>query len=75
MPAVREQILNDLNRLPPPEKQKRTAELVHGLVSPLPRGVPGRDLLRFVGTLDDESSRKMLETIEEGCERTDLDEW
>jgi len=74
LPAVKQQILIDLDRLSP-EQQKRAAELVHGLVSPLPKGTPGRELLRFAGTLDDESAREMIAAIEEECERVDLDEW
>jgi hypothetical protein len=74
MPAIKEQILNDLDRLSP-EQQQRAAKLVHDLVSTLPKGASGRDLLRFAGTLDDESARQMTEAIEEGCERVDLDEW
>jgi hypothetical protein len=74
LPAVKEQILSDLDRLSA-EEQKRAAELVHSLVSPTPKGTPGHDLLRFVGTIDDESARQMIETIEEECERVDPDEW
>jgi hypothetical protein len=74
LPAVKEQILNDLDRLSP-ELQRRAADLVHGLVSPLPKGTSGRELLRFAGTLDDESAREMNEAIEQGCERVDLDAW
>jgi len=40
-----------------------------------PRGVPGRDLLRFAGTIDAESAREMEEAIEDGCERIDPEEW
>lgn len=72
--AVKEQILSDLDRLSADE-QKRAAELVHSLVSSTPKGTPGRDLLRFAGTIDDESARQMIEAIEEECERVDLDEW
>jgi hypothetical protein len=74
VPAIKEQILNDLDQLSP-ELQRRAADLVHRLVSPLPKGVSGRDLLRFAGTLDDESAREMTEAIEQGCERVDLDAW
>jgi hypothetical protein len=74
LPAVKAQILIDLDQLSP-EEQKRAAELVHRLVPPRPKGVAGRDLLRFAGTLDAESAREMREAIEEGCERVDLDEW
>jgi hypothetical protein len=64
LPAIKDQILSDLGRLAP-EQQRRAAELVHGLVSPLPRGASGRDLLRFSGTVDDESAREMMEVVEE----------
>ncbi len=74
VPAIKEQILNDLDRLGP-EQQKRAAELVHSLVSSLPQGTPGRDLLRFAGTLDDASAHEMMEAIDEGCGQVDLDEW
>jgi hypothetical protein len=74
LPVVKEQILSDLDRLSPDE-QRLAAELVHGLVSPLPRGASVDDLIELAGTLDDESAREMMEAIEEGCERVDLDEW
>jgi hypothetical protein len=73
-PTIKEQILSDLDRLSP-EEQTRAAEFVHGLASRTPRGIPGRDLRRFAGILDPESAREMIEAIEEGCERVDLDEW
>jgi len=73
-PAVKEQILADLDRLSP-EQQRRAADLVHGLVSPLPTGASVEDLLQVAGTLDEDSARQMVEAIEEGCERVDLDEW
>lgn len=72
--VIKEQILSDLDQLSP-ELQKRAADLVHALVAPLPKGVSGRDLLRFAGTLDDESAREMIAAIEQGCERVDLDAW
>ncbi len=74
LPAIKEQILNYLDRLSP-EQQRRAAKLVHELTSPLPRGTAGKDLLRFSGTLDDASAREMLDAINEGCGRIDLDEW
>jgi len=74
MPAVKAQILSDLNQLSPTQ-QKRAAELVHGLVSTLPRGASVEDLLQVAGTLDDEATHEMMEAIEEGCERVDPHEW
>ncbi len=64
MPTAKEQILNDLDRLSP-AKQRQAAEFVHELVSPRPKGTPGRDLMPFVGTLDDTSAREMMEAIAE----------
>ena len=74
LPAVKDQILQDLDQLSP-EQQKQAAELVHGLVSRLPKGASVEDLVQLAGSLDDQSAREMMEAIEEGCERVDLDEW
>ncbi len=71
---VRQQILDDLDGMSP-EMQDQAARLVHELVKARPRGVPGRDLLRFAGTIDPESLREMEAAIGEGCERVDSDEW
>lgn len=72
--TVREQILNDLEQLSP-EMQARAAQLVHGLVEAGPRGIPGRDLLRFDGAIDSESIREIEKAIEDGCERIDPEAW
>jgi hypothetical protein len=74
LPTAKEQILSDLDRLSP-EEQQRAAELVHRLVTPLPKGASAEDLLRVAGTLDDQAAREMMQAIEDGCERVDLDEW
>lgn len=71
---VKEQILSDLDRLSPAD-QRRAADLVHGLVSPLPKGASIEDLMEVAGTLDKESARQMMAAIEEGCERVDSDGW
>lgn len=73
-PSVKEQILSDLGRLSP-EQQRRAAELVHGLVAPLPKGASVEDLLSVAGTLDAGAAQEMMQAIEEGCERVDLSEW
>jgi hypothetical protein len=74
VPALKEQILTDLDQLSP-EQQKRAAELVHGLVAPWPRGASIADLLKLAGTLDSETAGEMMEVIEKGCGRVDLNEW
>ena len=74
LPAIKEQILNDLEQMSPQE-QKRAAEIVHGMVTPLPRGASIEDLMKVAGTLDDESAREMIAAIEDGCEQVDPDGW
>jgi hypothetical protein len=75
-PEVRDEILQDLEALPP-GLQRKAQEYVRGLVqtSGLPRGASPRDLQQVAGILDDESAREMREAIEEGCEGVDQDAW
>jgi len=75
-PSIKQQILDDLDRMPP-ELQRRARALVHGLVvsTSRPEGASGKDLLRFAGILDEEGAREMERVIEEGCERVDPDAW
>ena len=73
-PAIKEQILNELDRLSP-DLQRRALALVHGLTASAPNGASLRDLLSIAGTLDNQSAREMREAIEEHCERVDLHEW
>jgi hypothetical protein len=74
LPAVKDQILQDLDQLSP-EQQQQAAVLVRGLVSRLPKGASVEDLMPLAGCLDEQSAREMMQAIEEGCERVDLDEW
>lgn len=73
-PAIEQQLHAELTRLPP-EKQERVLEFARSLNGGLPPGTPGKDLLRFAGTVTPEDARLMKEAIEEGCERIDPDEW
>lgn len=72
-PKVKQQILDDLEHLSP-ERQRQALELIHTLADE-PQGTPLEDLLPFVGSLDAESAREMMEAIEEGCERVDPEAW
>ena len=51
-PAVKEQVLNDLEKMSPLE-QKRSAEIVHGMVTPLPKGA----------SIEDHSSCQVLQVV------------
>jgi len=72
--GLKEQILSDLDRLSPADQQK-AAELVHRLVTPLPKGASVEALLTVAGTLGVEASHEMMRTIDAQCEQVDLDEW
>jgi hypothetical protein len=41
----------------------------------LPRGTPGRELVKFAGCISPEDGEEMLKAIEEGCKRIDVDGW
>ncbi len=40
-----------------------------------PRGVPGKKLLRFAGTMSHEDAETITKAIEEGCENIDEEGW
>ena len=39
------------------------------------RGTPGRELLRFAGSISPDDLQLMREAIEEDCNRVDVNEW
>jgi len=71
---TRQRILERLDQLSEREQQ-RILEFAENLPSGTPRGTPGKDLLKFFGTIDSEDCRRMEEAIEEGCERVDPRDW
>lgn len=58
-----------------PELQRRVLEFARALAVSEPRGVPGRQLLRFAGQLTSEDAQLMRDAIEQGCENIDSHEW
>jgi len=71
---IKDELLSRIDQLPV-ELQRRVIAFADALVLSNPKGTPGRDLLRFAGTLDEDSAREMLEAIEDACERVDVNEW
>ena len=65
LPAVKDQILQDLDQLSP-EQQKQAAELVHGLVSRLPKGASIEDLMQLAGSLDGVRAEHVGQAFHEG---------
>lgn len=58
-----------------PEAQQRVLEFARALVITRPRGVPGKELLHFAGSLSPEEAKEMMESIDEDCGQVDLDAW
>lgn len=69
-----DQVVAEMDLLPR-EMQKRVLEFARALVVSAPQGVPGKQLLRFAGTIPPEDLQKMREAIEAGCEQVEIDEW
>ena len=68
------QILEQVRSMPAAE-QKRVLEFARALALSASRGVPGKELLRFAGTIPLEDLQQMNTAIAEGCERVDANEW
>ncbi len=74
VPSLSDELIARFERLKPGDQQ-RLVDFAEALDVSTPRGVPGKDLLRFAGILPDEDAEEMMKIIEEGCERVDYDEW
>jgi hypothetical protein len=59
----------------PYEMQWRVLEFTRALALSAPRGVAGSQLLPFAGAIAASDLELMRETIEQGCEQVDADEW
>ena len=73
-PSVEKEILYEIHKLEEGQ-QAEVLEFVRSLAKSEMKGVPGKTLLRFAGTIDREDLDKMAEAIQAGCESVDLHEW
>jgi hypothetical protein len=74
---IQSELLSYLGQLPADE-QARVVDFARTLAtSPVSKqvGTPGKNLLRFAGTISHEDARQMIDAIEEGCEQIDANEW
>ena len=69
-----DKVIEQLKALPH-ELQWRVLEFTRALTLSTPRGVPGRQLLRFAGTVSSDDAQLMREAIEQGCVQIDTNEW
>jgi len=58
-----------------PEQRRQVLEYARALSEGQRRGVSGKALLRFAGTLSPDEAEAFKRDVEEGCERVDPDGW
>jgi hypothetical protein len=72
--TIEEELLRQFNQLPL-EFQKKVLEFAKVLNATIPKGKPGKDLLKYAGSIDQNSLKAMEEAIKYDCERVDINEW
>lgn len=72
--TIKQEIVRQLDHLPL-ELQRRVLDFAQALVLSSPKGVPGKQFLRFSGFLKEDDIQAMTQAIEAGCERVDMNEW
>ena len=71
---MEKELLKQLEQLGP-EEQRQVLEFVRTLATCKSRGTPGESLIRFGGVIDAADLAIIAETINEGCEQVNPDEW
>ncbi|MEL7039366.1 MAG: hypothetical protein AAFO04_27690 [Cyanobacteria bacterium J06592_8] len=59
----------------PQHLQWRVLEFAQDLARTEVRGTPGKQLLRFAGSIDLNDLQLMIEAIEQDCDQVDINEW
>lgn len=72
--TVKKQIISQMGLLDY-EHQRRVLDFARALVVTCPKGVPGKQLLSFVGTIPAADLKTMEQAIEDSCEKVDQNEW
>jgi len=72
--SIVDKVIEQLKFLPQ-ELQWRVLEFTRTLVGSSLRGIAGSQLLRFAGAIPMSDIEIMRETIEQGCEQVDGNEW
>lgn len=68
------QVVQQMETLPE-NLQRQVLEFIQALQLLTQRGVAGKQLLQFAGTIPPDDLELMHKAIEDECERVDLDEW
>ena len=72
--ALKKEILGRIDTLSY-ELQRKLLEYIDVLTQRVPKGVPGKRLLKFAGSISKGELQAMEQAIEDGCERIDAPEW
>lgn len=64
--AVITEVVQEMEKLPD-DLQRQVLEFTKRLSASVPRGVPGKNLLRFVGTIPADELQQMRQAIEQDC--------
>ncbi len=72
--TIKQEILSRLDDLSE-ERQRRVLDFTRSLSGKEAAGVPGRNLLRFGGSIAQEDVAAMNQAIVRDCERVTPDEW
>ncbi len=67
------EVLKRIPRIPPDRYETILAQFDGA--SDRPRGTPGRELLKFAGSISAETVERMKQVIEEECEWIDYESW
>jgi hypothetical protein len=62
-------------KIMPQDLRWRVLEFARTISGSTIQGVPGRQLLRFAGSIPPDDVQLMRQAIEQDCEQVDLDEW
>mgnify|MGYP001565059199 CR=1 FL=1 len=73
-PAIERELREQLDQLAP-DKQRQVLNFARTLATEKSRGVSGKVLTRFGGTIAKDDLAVIARAIEEGCEQVNPDEW
>jgi hypothetical protein len=72
--TVKKEIVSQIERLDY-EHQRRVLEFARVLAVTGPKGIPGKQLLSFAGTIHADDLKTIKQAIEDNCEKVNLNEW
>jgi len=72
--SIIDQVVEQL-KVMPQQKQWQVLEFIETVLKTEVRGTPGKQLLRFAGSIPSDELQLMSEAIAQDCEEVDINEW